>query len=247
MYTLITGASSGIGRASAEQLAASGHNLILIARRIDRLEEIQNELQNKYKIEVKIYKVDVSDPQQIEDFFNSISDLPINILVNNAGLSLEKAHFHKYDWQDIETMLDVNVKGFLQIAYNCIPHLIKSEGLIINVSSISGIEGYEGGAVYCATKAFVKMMSNTLRKDLLTSKVRVSDIAPGAVDTEFSTIRFKGDKQKADSVYNGFVPLYAKDIADCISFVANRPKSVCIDYMLVMPTAQAGATTFCRD
>jgi hypothetical protein len=247
MYTLITGASSGIGKASAERLASDGHNLILIARRLERLQELQQELQERHKIEVKVYQVDVSDPQQIEDFFNSIEDLQVNVLVNNAGLSLGKVEFTDYNWEDFSTMIDVNIKGFLKVAHQATPKLKETQGHIINISSIAGIEGYEGGSVYCASKAFVKMISDTLRKDLLNSKVRVTDIAPGSVNTEFSTIRFKGDKQKADSVYQGFTPLYAEDIADCISFALSRPKHVCIDYMLVMATAQAGACRLCRD
>lgn len=241
-FTLITGASSGIGSACATALAKEGKNLILLARRKAKLEEIKLELEKTYSIEVLIYQVDLSEIKNIEDFFKEIEDKTIDGLINNAGLALGKASFEDYDWADFNQMIDINIKAFTRVAQLAIPHLKRTQGHIVNVSSISGIEAYEGGSVYCGSKAFVKMVSKALRIDLLETGVRVTDIAPGAVDTEFSTVRFKGDKSKADSTYKGFTPLYAKDIADTIAFALSRPKSVNLEYILIMPTAQASAT-----
>lgn len=241
-YSLVTGASSGIGKATAKKIAEQGKNLILIARRKDRLDQLKSDWESLYDIEVLTYKVDLSDISQIENFFVDIRDKPIEILVNNAGLALGKNSFEKYDWTDFSTMIDINIKAFTRVAQLAIPSLTKSQGHIINISSIAGIEAYEGGSVYCGTKAYVKMISKALRIDLHGTGVRVTDIAPGAVETEFSQIRFKGDHNKADKTYFGYIPLYAEDIANTILFALNQPPSVNIEYMLVMPTAQASAT-----
>ncbi|MDA1317548.1 MAG: SDR family NAD(P)-dependent oxidoreductase [bacterium] len=241
-YTIITGASSGIGRACATTLAKEGKNLILLARRKDKLEQIKSELEEAHSVEVLIYQVDLSEIKNIEDFFTQIEDKSIDILINNAGLALGKASFEDYDWDDFNRMIDINVKAFTRVAQLAIPHLKRTKGHIVNISSVAGIEAYEGGSVYCGSKAFVKMISKSLRIDLLETGVRVTDIAPGAVDTEFSEVRFKGDKSIADSVYKGYTPLYAQDIADTIVFALSRPKSVNLEYILIMPTAQASAT-----
>jgi len=241
-FTIITGASSGIGSACATALAREGKNLILLARRKDKLEQIKSELEKTYSVEVLIYQVDLSEIKNIEDFFKQIEDKTIDTLINNAGLALGKASFEDYDWVDFNQMIDINIKAFTRVAQLVIPHLKRTKGHIINISSVAGIEAYEGGSVYSGSKAFVKMISKSLRIDLLTTGVRVTDIAPGAVDTEFSTVRFKGDKSIVDSVYKGFTPLYASDIADTIVFALSRPKSVNLEYILIMPTAQASAT-----
>ena len=246
-YAVVTGATSGIGRAISECLAKEGHNLVLLARRGQVLEEIRQKLEKEYSVEVRVYQVDLTDMNQIEVFFNEVSDLDIGVLVNNAGLALGKSPFDEYEWKDFEIMIDTNIKGFLKVAHLLAPNLKKNSGHIINISSIAGIEAYEGGSVYCATKAFVKMISKALRIDLAGSGVRVTDIAPGQVDTGFSEVRFKGDKEKADKVYEGYCPLYAEDIASCAMFVVNQPKSVNVEYMLVMPTCQASATRLVKE
>lgn len=245
-YALITGASSGIGAAVARKLAETNHNLILIARRKDKLHQIKEELEKKYEVEVLCFALDVTDIPRLNTLFKKLEDLSIDIAINNAGLALGKDSIEDYDWTDFNTMIDVNIKAFTRVAQLIIPFLKKTRGHIINISSIAGIEAYEGGSVYCGTKAFVKMVSKSMRLDLAGTGVRVTDIAPGAVDTEFSTVRFKGDKLKADNVYQGFIPLYADDIADTILFALNRPPQVNIEYILITPTAQAGATRIHR-
>ncbi|MCE1166684.1 MAG: SDR family NAD(P)-dependent oxidoreductase [Sphingobacteriia bacterium] len=245
-YALITGASSGIGAAVARKLAETNHNLILIARRKDKLHQIKEELEKKHEVEVLCFALDVTDIPRLNTLFKKLEDLSIDIAINNAGLALGKDSIEDYDWADFNTMIDVNVKAFTRVAQLIIPFLKKTKGHIINISSIAGIEAYEGGSVYCGTKAFVKMVSKSMRLDLAGTGVRVTDIAPGAVDTEFSTVRFKGDKLKADNVYQGFVPLYADDIADTILFALNRPPQVNIEYIMITPTAQAGATRIHR-
>ena len=246
-YSLITGASSGIGKATAKKLAGKGRNLILLARRKKLLEELRNEILTEHKIDVLIYQIDVRNLDNLNSFFSEIQDFNIDILVNNAGLALGKSSIEEYDWQDFETMIDTNVKAFTRIAQLAIPFIKKTQGHIVNISSISGIEAYEGGSVYCATKAYVKMLSKSMRLDLAGTGVRVTDIAPGAVDTEFSLVRFKGSIEASQSVYKGFVPLYAEDIADAIIFALDRPSSVNIEYMLIMPTSQASATRIYRN
>jgi len=241
-FALITGASAGIGKACALLLAREKKNLILLARRKEKLDELKEQLEKEHGITVLPYQVDLSQPEEIEQFFDEITDKDIDVLINNAGLALGKAKFEDIPAEDLNRMIDINIKAFSRVAQLAIPHLKKTKGHIVNMSSIAGIEGYEGGSVYCATKAFVKMISKAQRIDLMGTEIRVTDIAPGAVNTEFSTIRFKGDKEKADSAYEGYVPLYAEDIAETILFALTRPKSVNIEYMLVMPTAQASAT-----
>lgn len=241
-FVLITGASSGIGEACALLLAEQKKNLILLARRKEKLDELKTKLETTHGITVLTYHVDLANHSEIEQFFTSIQDKSIDVLINNAGLALGKASFEQYDWKDFDQMIDINIKAFTRVAQLAILFLKKTEGHIINISSVAGMEAYEGGSVYCGTKAFVKMISKALRIDLMGSNVRVTDIAPGAVNTEFSTVRFKGDENMATSVYNGYTPLYAHDIAETILFALNRPKSVNLESILIMPTAQASAT-----
>jgi len=245
-FALITGASSGIGEACAFALGKEGHNLILVARRKERLEKIKSQLEKKFKISVLVYQVDMSDTKNIETFFDEIKKKNIDILINNAGLALGKASFEEYEWQDFNQMIDVNIKAFTRVAQLAIPHLKKTKGHIINISSVAGIEAYEGGSVYCGTKAFVKMISKALRIDLMGTSIRVTDIAPGAVNTEFSTVRFKGKTEIIKSVYEGYTPLCARDIADTIIFALSRPQHVNIESILIMPTAQASATRIAK-
>lgn len=245
-YTLITGASSGIGEACALELAKDGRNLILIARRIEKLDEIKTQIEKDFGVSVETFQVDLGSVQNIEEFFTNIKDLSIDTLINNAGLALGKDSFEDYKWEDFNQMIDINIKSFTRVAQLAIPSLKKTKGHIVNISSVAGVEAYEGGSVYSGTKAYVKMISQSLRIDLMGTGVRVTDVAPGAVDTEFSTVRFKGNKDTADSVYKGFTPLYAKDIAETIVFALSRPPSVDLQYIQVMPTAQASATRVVR-
>lgn len=246
-FALITGASSGIGEACAHALAKEGKNLILLARRKEKLDALKINLESEYKISVLVYQVDLGKITAIEDFFSAIKDYQIDILINNAGLALGKASFEDYAWEDFERMIDINIKAFTKVAQLALPQIKATQGHIVNISSVAGLEAYEGGSVYCATKSFVKMISKSLRIDLLGSGVRVTDIAPGAVDTEFSTVRFKGDQTKAESVYQGYTPLYAQDIADAVIFALSRPARVNIESILIMPTAQASATRIAKN
>ncbi|NCP66749.1 SDR family NAD(P)-dependent oxidoreductase [bacterium] len=243
-FALITGASSGIGKATAISLAALGKNLIIVARRQERLDKLKQELENSYAIEVITYALDVSDLKAVETFYQTIAEEKIDILINNAGLSRGKESFEKYDFSDWEEMIDINIKGFLKVAQLCIPFLKDTKGHIVNLSSTAGLEAYEGGNVYGGTKSFVQMISKSLRIDLLGTSIRVTDIAPGAVNTEFSTVRFHGDKTKADTVYQGFTELTAEDIADNIVYCVTRPPHVNIESLVVYPTAQASPRIF---
>jgi len=239
-YTLITGASAGIGEAAARLFAAQGRNLILIARREERLQKLQAELST---VDVKIRAADVTDSVTLEHFFTKdLAGISIDVVINNAGLALGRDSFDQYDFQDIETMINVNIKAFLKIAHLGLPFLKKTKGHLINLGSIAGMKSYGGGAVYCGTKHFVHAFTEALRQDLLGSGVRVTTIAPGNVETEFSIVRHKGDTEAADAVYKGFDSLKAEDIADAMWYAVSRPAHVNTELMLVMPTDQAGIT-----
>jgi len=240
-YVFITGASSGIGESCARKCAAAGFNLILTARREDRLLALKKELESE-SVSIIVYSMDVTNHSQVESVFKAINDKEIIALINNAGLAQEKCSFEDYKWDDFQKMIDTNITGFLKVAHLAVPSIIKSKGHIVNISSIAGIEAYEGGSVYCASKAFVKMVSKSLRIDLAGTGVRVTDIAPGAVETEFSDVRFKGDTEKAKLTYQGYEPLTPEDIADSVLFCLQAPARMNVEYMLVMPTAQASAT-----
>ena len=241
-YALITGASSGIGRACALEFAKNNLDVILLARRKEQLDELAHEIESKFKVKTIVLDCDVTDYESLRLKLESIKDFNVEVLVNNAGLALGKSSFQDSEIEDLHTMIDVNVKGFVNVARLMAKQIMANAGHVFNVSSIAGIESYEGGHVYCGTKAFVKAMSKGMRIDFAGSGVRVTDIAPCKVDTEFSTVRFHGDREKADSEYIGYTPLYAKDIAACVIGAWLLPKSVNVEYMLVMPTAQASAT-----
>lgn len=247
MYTLITGASSGIGEATAKLLASKNHNLILVARSTEKLERLQQMLTAAHDVEVKIFTVDVTQPDQVTDFFAQIVDLDINNLLNNAGGCLGKDKFQDALLEELFAMIDVNIKGFIQVAHAGVQHLIKTQGNLVNISSIAGIEPYPQGHVYCATKAFVKTISKTIRFDLAGTGVRVIDIAPAAVNTNFSKVRFKGDVQKADAVYAGFQELSPEDIATQIVWALEQPPHVNLEHIVVYPTAQAGPRDYHRE
>lgn len=247
---LITGASSGIGEATAEMLAADGYDLILLARREDKLIELSDKLTSKFNIQVKNIVADIRDKENISYLLNALPTQwkSVQILVNNAGLSQGLNSIDTGDVDDWDTMIDTNVKGLLYVSRIVSEWMVSAKkGHIINIGSIAGKEVYLNGNVYCATKHAVDALSQGMRIDLLPYGIKVTAIHPGMVETEFSLVRFKGDVKRAKKVYEGLEPLYAKDIADAIQFVISRPKHVNINDMLIMPTAQATAAIVKRD
>jgi NADP-dependent 3-hydroxy acid dehydrogenase YdfG len=207
-------------------------------------EELKKTLEKGQKVSVQVADVDVTDFKALEGFFASLKDMTLDVVVNNAGLALARDPFDQYDFADVQRMIDVNISAFLKVAHLSLPFLKASKGHLINLGSVAGMEAYGGGAVYCGTKHFVHAFTHALRIDLLGSGVRVTTIAPGNVETEFSEVRFKGDAARAKSVYQGFQPLKAEDIADAINYVVSAPAHVNTELMLVMPTAQAGGNIF---
>ncbi len=239
---LITGATSGIGEATAELLAKNNFDLILTGRRKERLKELQARIQKDSNCEVTILAFDVRDKAATESAFSSLPDKwkSIDVLINNAGLAVGMETIDEGVVDDWERMIDTNIKGLLYITRLVSPLMVqRKSGHIVNLSSIAGKEAYAMGNVYCATKHAVQGLTQGMRIDLVKHGIKVSSIAPGAVETEFSMVRFKGDKIKADGVYKGFVPLYANDIAETILFMVTRPAHVNIDDVLIMPTSQA--------
>jgi len=251
---LITGATSGFGKACAEKFASHGYDLILNARREERLEEIKAQLERKFNIAVCLLPFDVRDRGKV---FDAIKNIPeqwqgIDILINNAGLALGRDYFDEADIDDWETMIDSNVKGLLYVSRAVIPYMVKhgaatgSAGHIINLGSVAGIEVYEKGNVYCASKFAVDAISQSMRIDLLRHGIKVTNIEPGAAETEFGIVRFKGDEETAKQVYNGIVPLSAEDVADIIYYTTTLPPHVCINELVVTCTQQASAIYFSR-
>jgi NADP-dependent 3-hydroxy acid dehydrogenase YdfG len=237
---LVTGASSGIGQACAEVFAQEGCALVLAARRINRLEALKSQLENKHSVSVQIVELDVRDRQSVFNKLQALSS--IDILINNAGLALGLDKGFEISADFIDRMIDTNVKGLINVTQIITPKMIqKGSGDIINIGSIAGHEVYPGGSVYCASKHAVDAFTKGLRMDLMDTPLRVSAIDPGAVNTEFSTVRFSGDKEKADKVYEGFKPLTGKDIAEVALFIASRPPHVQIADTVVFATAQGGA------
>ena len=242
---LITGASSGLGKATAEKFAAEGWNLILTARRKEKLAVVVNNIEKKYGVKTLSLIFDVQDKKAV---FEHLEKLPkewqaINVLLNNAGLALGRDPFEDANLEDWETMIDTNLKGLLYASKAVLPFIIAQKGHIINIGSTAGKEVYKDGNVYCATKHAVDAISKAQRIDLLQHQVKVTAIHPGAVETDFSIVRFKGDTTKADAVYAGYTPLKAEDIADTIWYVANTPEHVCINDLVITCTAQGNSTT----
>ena len=245
---LITGASSGIGWAIAEQLAQQGARLILTARRVERLESLAVSLKNKYQSVVHLIALDVQDQAAVSKAIGSLPEAwkAIDILVNNAGLALASKPFHDCSLEQWNTMIDTNVKGLLFVTHAVVQRMIeRNAGHIVNIGSIAGRESYPGGNVYCASKQAVKAISQSLRLDLSGYLIRVTEIAPGAVNTEFSTVRWN-DKERADTFYKDFQPLDANDVAETVLFCITRPPHVNISEMVVFPTDQACATMINR-
>lgn len=241
---LITGASAGFGKAIATKFAAGGWNLILTARRKEKLDELATTLETSYGIKTLCLAFDIQDKKAV---FEHLQNLPsewqaINILVNNAGLALGRDSFEQANLEDWETMIDTNVKGLLYATKAVLPNLIKEKGHIINIGSTAAKEVYKDGNIYCATKHAVDAISKAQRIDLLPYQVKVTAIHPGAVETDFSLVRFKGDAEKAKAVYAGYTPLKPEDIADTIWFVANTPAHVCINDLVLTCLAQGNST-----
>ena len=244
---LITGATSGIGKACAWKFAENNYNLIITGRRKERLEELQKELTEKFKINILILNFDVREKEAVEKAISSLNAdwKKIDILLNNAGLSVGLNQIQDGIYEDWERMIDTNIKGLLYVSRNIMPIMIKNGfGHIINIGSIAGKETYPKGNVYCSTKYAVDSITKAMRIDLVEHGIKVTQIAPGAVETEFSIVRFKGDKDKADKVYKGFEPLRPEDVAEVIYYTTTLPKHVNINDLLLMPTAQANAVCF---
>ena len=246
-WVLITGATAGIGRAAARMFAAMECSLIINGRRNERLVELREELEEKFGIEVISAPFDVRDQQACASFINSL-DPPVDILVNNAGLARGTDPVYEGDFDDWDTMIDTNIKGVLHMSRIVSPGMKeRNSGHIINVGSIAGHEAYSGGVVYSATKHAVKAITEATKKDLHGTKVRVSMVSPGLVETEFSNVRFYGDEEKASKVYRNMEPLVAEDIAEIVVFIANRPPHVNIMDTIVFPVDQSSSTMVFRD
>lgn len=244
---IITGATSGIGRATAVAFANLGIDLVICGRRIERLNELKEELSSKVKVHTLTF--DVRDREAVETALNSLPEelKQVDILLNNAGNAHGLGTIQDGDVADWDAMIDGNVKGLLYVSKVVMPWMIaRQTGHIVNISSIAGKQTYPNGNVYCASKAAVEAISEGMRFDLNPHNIKVTNIAPGAVETEFSMVRFKGDSQKSDAVYQGFQPLLAEDIADIIAFTVTRPAHVVLADILVYPTAQASPAVIKR-
>jgi 3-hydroxy acid dehydrogenase/malonic semialdehyde reductase len=245
---LITGATAGFGKACAEKFASQKYNVIITGRRKDRLEELKPQLEKQFGVSCLALEFDVRNRSQVKEI---IQQIPvewqgIDLLINNAGLALGRDYFDEADIDDWDTMIDTNLKGLLYVSRAVLPYLIKKgNAQIINIGSIAGKEVYEKGNVYCASKHAVDAISKAMRIDLLRHGIKVTAIHPGAAETEFSLVRFKGDDNKATAVYEGYEALTAADIADTVWYCASLPAHVCINDLVITCTAQANSfTTF---
>jgi NADP-dependent 3-hydroxy acid dehydrogenase YdfG len=246
----ITGASSGIGAACAKIFGQNGAKLLLCARREDRLKKLRDDLKSKYGTDVYTFQLDVRSRNSVDETLEKIPDhwKNIDILVNNAGLARGLSKLHEGLIDDWDEMIDTNVKGLLYICRKIIPGMIdRNKGDIINIGSIAGHEVYPGGAAYCASKHAVDALTKGLRMDLLGTPLRVCTVDPGLVETEFSIVRFHGDKQLADNVYRGMKPLTGEDVAETVYYCASRPPHIQIAEVIMFPTAQRSATMVSRN
>lgn len=242
---LVSGATAGIGKATASILAKNNYNVIVTGRRNERLEALKVELENSTDAKIYCLNFDIRNNNEV---CAAIDSLPaewknIDLLVNNAGLASGLDPIYSGDLEDWEKMIDTNIKGLLYLTRKVSPIMVeRKSGHIVNIDSIAGKEVYANGNVYCATKHAVDALTKAMRIDMLQYGIKVSQVAPGMVNTEFSTVRFHGDKERADHTYDGLTPLFAEDIADFILYIVTRPAHVCINDMIVMPTAQANST-----
>ncbi len=246
---LITGASSGFGKACARRFAQDCETLILAARRTDRLERLREELEDRSRVHVET--LDVRLRKQVEDKLGNLPEgfSDVDVLVNNAGLALGLGRAHETDTDDWDTMVDVNIKGLMYCTRTVLPSMVKrNRGHIVNLGSVAGDWPYPGGNVYGSTKAFVKQFSRSLRADLLGTAIRVTNVEPGLAESEFSIVRFKGDEEKAKKVYEGVRPLTPEDIAEIVHWTVNLPPHVNINRVEVMPVCQGwGPLAVSRD
>lgn len=240
-FAFVTGATAGIGEACSILLAKNGYNILICGRRAERLEKLKAKLESEFGIRCHALELDVRNR---EDVVNSIESLDMewkspDVLINNAGLAMGLSSFEEGNFDHWETMIDTNIKGLLFVSRTLVPHMIAAKkGHIVNVGSIAGKEVYANGNVYCATKHAVDALSRSMRLDLSKYPIKVSAIHPGAVETEFSIVRFEGDEERAKKVYLGFENLVANDVAEGVWFMLNRPEHVNINEMTIMPTAQ---------
>lgn len=241
---LITGATAGFGEACAERFAKEGYHLVITGRRAERLQEVQQQLEQQYKVKVKILVFDVRDKVAVATALGSLEEewRAIDVLVNNAGLALDLSTIDEGNTEDWDTMLETNVKGLLYVSRTVIPWMRERlKGHIVNIGSTAAKTVYAKGNVYCASKAAVDALSQGMRIDLLPYNIKVTAVHPGAAETEFSLVRFKGDASRAKDVYKGFTPLSGKDVADVVFYCCSLPPHVCINDLVVTPTAQANA------
>lgn len=247
---LVTGATSGIGQACVKRFAKEGHNIILTGRREDRLNKMVSDLNSAFAGSFYALPFDVRNRDEVR---KAISSLPvefskIDVLVNNAGLAAGANKIQNGDFTHWERMIDTNLKGLLYVSEVIIPQMVaRNEGMIINIDSTAGKEAYPGGNVYCATKHGVDALTKGMRMDLLEHKIKVGMVSPGLVETEFSIVRFDGDKEKAKNVYNGMTPLKPEDVAESVYFMVSQPAHVSILDIVIMPTDQAASTQVRRD
>jgi 3-hydroxy acid dehydrogenase / malonic semialdehyde reductase len=241
---IVTGATSGIGRAVAIKLAENSFNLILTGRRSDLLEALKREIEVKFKRDVLTLNFDIRSKEAVDNAIDNLGERwqKIDILVNNAGLAVGLNHIQDGIVDDWERMIDTNIKGLLYITRKVAPIMVeRGKGHIVNIGSIAGTQVYENGNVYCASKHAVHALSQGMREDMLKHGIKVTEIRPGMIETEFSLVRFKGDKDLAKKTYDGLTPLFADDIAEAILFAITRPDHVCINDMEITPPAQANA------
>jgi NADP-dependent 3-hydroxy acid dehydrogenase YdfG len=246
---IITGATAGIGRATAIALARNNYDVVITGRRPEKLEKVEEEIRSKTDADVLSLTFDIRDQEAVKEACGKLAGkwANVDVLVNNAGLAAGLGQIHKGSVDDWEQMIDTNIKGLLYITRLITPGMVeKCGGHIINIGSIAGKEAYEYGNVYNATKFAVDGLTQAMRIDLVEHGIKVTVVNPGAAETEFSLVRFKGDQEQADKVYEGYTPLYAEDIAEAILFVVTRPPHVNIDDMLIMPAAQARTRKFNR-
>lgn len=247
---LITGATSGFGKAITHTFAAAGWNCIITGRRKERLDTIATDLQTKYAIQVLSLVFDVQDRKTVTDTLGNLPEewQAIDVLVNNAGLALGRDSFENANLDDWDTMMDTNVKGLMYVTKAIIPFMIsRKKGHIINIGSTAGKEVYKDGNAYCASKHAVDAISKAMRIDLLPHRIKVTAIHPGAAETEFSIVRFKGDASKADAVYDGYQALQPEDIANITYYTATLPEHVCINDLVVTCTSQANSFYLHKD